>query len=154
MAELSPVDVELLRHDLPNSFEIAVEAPIYSDRRGLIEYRAAGDRGKPTVVLLHGARVQFRRLPSPTCRVVPRFSRGRLERALDFGASSQIDAQDVSVDHYAEALEAFVRALRVERLAALVGSSWGSVIAVAFTTRYPQHVGGRCFQPPMPARAA
>jgi hypothetical protein len=28
MAELSPVDVELLRQDLPNSFEIAVEAPI------------------------------------------------------------------------------------------------------------------------------
>jgi pimeloyl-ACP methyl ester carboxylesterase len=147
MAELSPVDVELLRHDLPNSLEIAVEAPIYSDRRGLIEYRAAGDRGKPTVVLLHGLgsssagyRAQLAGL-SRDFHVVA-------WNAPGFGASSQIDAQDVSVDHYAEALEAFVRALRVERLAALVGSSWGSVIAVAFTKRYPQHVGGLVLSAP------
>jgi len=151
MAELSPVDVELLTQDLPNSFEIAVEAPIYSDRRGLIEYRAAGDRGKPTVVLLHGLgsssagyRAQLAGL-SRDFHVVA-------WNAPGFGASSQIDAQDVSVDHYADALEAFVRALRVERLAALVGSSWGSVIAVAFTKRYPQHVGGLVLSAPNAAK--
>ena len=151
MAELSPVDVELLRQDLPNSFEIAVEAPIYSDRRGLIEYRAAGDRGKPTVVLLHGLgsssagyRAQLAGL-SRDFHVVA-------WNAPGFGASSQIDAQDVSADHYADALEAFVRALRVERLAALVGSSWGSVIAVAFTKRYPQHVGGLVLSAPNAAK--
>ena len=151
MAELSAFDVELLRQDLPNSFEIAVETPIYSDRRGLIEYRAAGDRGKPTVVLLHGLgsssagyRAQLAGL-SGDFHVVA-------WNAPGFGASSQTDAQDVSVDHYADALEAFVRALRVERLAALVGSSWGSVIAVAFTKRYPQHVGGLVLSAPNAAK--
>jgi pimeloyl-ACP methyl ester carboxylesterase len=151
MAELSPVDVELLRQDLPNSFEIAAESPIYSDRRGLIEYRAAGDRGKPTVVLLHGLgsssagyRAQLAGL-SRDFHVVA-------WNAPGFGASSQIGAQDVSVDHYADTLEAFVRALRVERLAAPVGSSWGSVIAVAFTKRYSQHVGGLVLSAPNAAK--
>ena len=134
-----------------HSFEIAVEAPVYSDRRGLIEYRAAGDRGKPTVVLLHGlgsSSAAYRaQLPglSRDFHVVA-------WNAPGFGASSQIDAQDVSIDHYADALEAFVRALRVERLAALVGSSWGSVIAVAFTKRYPQHVGGLVLSAPNAAK--
>jgi pimeloyl-ACP methyl ester carboxylesterase len=151
MADLSPGDVELLRQDLPNPVEIAVEAPVYSDRRGAIEYRAAGDRGKPTVVLLHGLgsssagyRAQLAGL-SPDFHVVA-------WNAPGFGASSQIAAQDASVNHYADALEAFLRALRVERVAALVGSSWGSVIAIAFAKRYPQHVGGLVLSAPNAAK--
>src|ERR1700741_5668239 len=116
MAKLSPPDAELLAQDLPELAQVSVASSIYSGQRGQMEYRAAGDARSPVVLMLHGRgsssagyRAQLAGL-SRDFHVVA-------WNAPGFGASSQIDAQDVSVDHYADALEAFVRALRVERLA-------------------------------------
>jgi pimeloyl-ACP methyl ester carboxylesterase len=151
VGELSPLDIELLSQDLPMLSEVAVEAPIYSDRRGRIEYRSAGHRSSPTVLLLHGLgsssvgyRAQLAGL-SRDFHVVA-------WNAPGFGKSSQIDMQDVSIDQYVDALEAFRRALRLERVAALVGSSWGSVIALAFTKRHPRQVGGLVLSAPNAAK--
>jgi pimeloyl-ACP methyl ester carboxylesterase len=151
MAELSPAEIELLEQDLPRLSRVAVESPIYSGRRGLMEYRAAGDRGKPVALMLHGLgsssagyRAQLAGL-SPDFHVVA-------WNAPGFGNSSQIDGQNVRVDEYADAIEAFLRAVQVERLSALVGSSWGSVVAVAFARRYPQRVGSLVLSAPNVAR--
>ena len=151
MAELSSLDVELLSQDLPALRDVAVVAPIYSERRGLIEYRAAGDRGNPAVLLLHGLgsssagyRAQLAGL-SRDCHVVA-------WNAPGFGASSEIDRHDVSLDDYADALAAFLDALQLERLSVLVGSSWGSLIALAFTRRYPQRVGSLVLSAPNVAK--
>ena len=46
MTELQSRDSELLSRDLPDLAEVAVESPIYAGGRGLMEYRAAGDRSK------------------------------------------------------------------------------------------------------------
>lgn len=151
MAELLPLDIELLSQDLPRLSEVAVEAPIYADRQGLIEYRSTGDRGKPAMLLLHGLgsssagyRAQLAGL-SQDFHVVA-------WNAPGFGNSSQIGMPEVNIDHYADALDAFRRALRLERIAVLVGSSWGSLIALAFTRRYPQHVGGLVLSAPNVAK--
>jgi len=54
MAELSPIDAELLAQDLPELAQAAVTSSIYPGKRGLVEYRAAGDASSPAVLMLHG----------------------------------------------------------------------------------------------------
>ena len=113
MAELSPLDTELLSQDLPELSQVTVESPVYAGGQGLIEYRAAGDRGDPAVLMLHGLgsssagyRAQFAGL-SRDFRVLA-------WNAPGFGDSSQIGRDDVSVDDYADALEAFLQHSRIE----------------------------------------
>jgi pimeloyl-ACP methyl ester carboxylesterase len=151
MAELSPLDGELLSQDLPELSQVAVESPVYADGRGLIEYRAAGGRGNPAVLMLHGLgsssagyRAQFVDL-SRDFHVIA-------WNAPGFGDSSRIGRDDASIDDYAATLEAFLRALGLNRLPVLVGSSWGSVIALAFARRYPQLVGSLVLSAPNVAR--
>lgn len=151
MAELSPLDVELLAQDLPELAQVAVASSIYSGKRGQVEYRAAGDESNPAVLMLHGLgsssagyRAQFAGLSRDFHTVA--------WNAPGFGSSSPIAGNNASIDDYAEALEAFLRALRVERLAVLVGSSWGSVVALAFARRYPALVGGLVLSAPNIAR--
>jgi pimeloyl-ACP methyl ester carboxylesterase len=136
MAELSPLDTKLLAQDLPRLSQVAVESPIYAGGRGLIEYRAAGERGNPAILMLHGLgsssvgyRAQLAGLPGDF-RVIA-------WNAPGFGASSLIDRDDASINDYADALKGFLRALGLRRLPVLVGSSRGSVIALAFARRYP-----------------
>ena len=136
MAELSALDTELLSQDLPGLSQVAVESPVYVDGRGLIEYRAAGDARNPAVLMLHGLgsssagyRGQFAGL-SRDFHVLA-------WNAPGFGGSSPISGHHARIEDYAEALKAFLRALRVERVSALVGSSWGSIVALAFARRYP-----------------
>src|SRR5258708_22783094 len=151
MAELSPLDAELLAQDLPGLVQVAVASPIYSGRRGQVEYRAAGDESNPAVLMLHGLgsssagyRAQFAGL-SQDVHVIA-------WNAPGFGGSSPIPGHNASIDDYADALEAFLRALRVERLSVLVGSSWGSVVALAFTRRYPALVGSLVLSAPNVAK--
>jgi pimeloyl-ACP methyl ester carboxylesterase len=151
MAELSPLDTELLSQGLPELSHVAVESPVYADGRGLIEYRAAGDRGNPVMLMLHGLgsssagyRGQFAGL-SRDFRVLA-------WNAPGFGDSSPIGRDDASIDDYADALEAFLRTLGLKRLPVLVGSSWGSVIALAFARRYPQLAGRLVLSAPNVAR--
>jgi pimeloyl-ACP methyl ester carboxylesterase len=151
MAELSPLDTELLSQGLPELSHVAVESPVYADGRGLIEYRAAGDRGNPVMLMLHGLgsssagyRAQFAGL-SRDFRVLA-------WNAPGFGDSSQIGRDDARIDDYADALEAFLRTLGLKRLAVLVGSSWGSVIALAFARRNPQLAASLVLSAPNVAR--
>jgi pimeloyl-ACP methyl ester carboxylesterase len=151
MAELSPLDTELISQDLPELSPVAVESPVYAGGRGLIEHRAAGDRGDPVMLLLHGLgsssagyRAQFAGL-SRDFRVLA-------WNAPGFGDSSPVGRNDASIDDYADALEAFLRALGLKRLPVLVGSSWGSIIALAFARRYPQLAGSLVLSAPNVAK--
>jgi pimeloyl-ACP methyl ester carboxylesterase len=151
MAEFSPLDAELLAKDLPELAQVAVASSICTGQRGQVEYRSAGDESNPAVLMLHGLgsssagyRAQFAGL-SRDFRVIA-------WNAPGFGGSSPIRGHNASIDDYADALEAFLRALRIERLSALVGSSWGSVVALAFTRRYPALVGSLVLSAPNVAK--
>lgn len=151
MAKLSPLDAELLAQDLPELARLAVTSPIYPEQRGQVEYRAAGDAGNPAVLLLHGLgsssagyRAQLAGLSSEFHVIA--------WNAPGFGGSSPIPRDNPGIDDYADVLEAFLRALRVNRLSVLVGSSWGSVVALAFARRYPALVGSLVLSAPNVAK--
>jgi pimeloyl-ACP methyl ester carboxylesterase len=151
MAELSTLDAELLAQDLPELAQLTVASPLYPGHRGQVEYRAAGDASNPAVLMLHGLgsssagyRAQFAGL-SPEFHVIA-------WNAPGFGASSPISGHSAGIDDYADALEASLRALRVNRLSALVGSSWGSIVALAFARRYPALVGSLVLSAPNVAK--
>ena len=151
MAALSALDTELLAPDLSRLAQVAVASPVYSGERGHIEYRATGDARNPAVLMLHGLgssaagyRAQLAGL-SQDFRVIA-------WNAPGFGGSSPIPGQDAGIDDYADALEGLLRALGVPRLAVLVGSSWGSVVALAFARRYPAMVDGLVLSAPNVAR--
>jgi pimeloyl-ACP methyl ester carboxylesterase len=116
-----------------------------------VEYRAAGDARNPVVLMLHGLgsssagyRAQFAGLSRELYVIA--------WNAPGFGGSSPIPGQNAGIDDYADALEAFLRALRVKQLSVLVGSSWGSVVALAFARRYPAQVGSLVLSAPNVAR--
>jgi pimeloyl-ACP methyl ester carboxylesterase len=151
MAEFSPRDAELLAQDLPELAQVTVASPLYPEQRGQVEYRAAGDASNPAVLMLHGLgsssagyRAQFAGL-SPEFHVIA-------WNAPGFGASSPISGHSADIDDYADTLEAFLRALGVKRLSALVGSSWGSIVALAFARRYPALVGSLVLSAPNVAK--
>jgi pimeloyl-ACP methyl ester carboxylesterase len=151
MADLSPPDAELLIQDLPALASVDVASTICSGQQGQIEYRAAGNPSNATVLMLHGLgsssggyRAQFAGL-SRDFHVIA-------WNAPGFGGSSPIPGQDAKIDDYASAVEGLLRALGVRRLAALVGSSWGSVAAMAFARRYPALVGNLVLSAPNAAR--
>src|SRR6266436_3248148 len=110
MAELSPIDAELLAQDLPELAQAAVTSSIYPGQRGQVEYRAAGDASNPAVLMLHGLgsssagyRAQFAGLS----REFPVIA----WNAPGFGGSSPIPGHHTGMEDYAEALDAFLRAL-------------------------------------------
>jgi pimeloyl-ACP methyl ester carboxylesterase len=151
MAALSALDTELLAQELPELVQATVASPVYAGKQGHIEYRAAGDARKPTVLMVHGLgsssagyRAQLAGL-SRNFHVIA-------WNAPGFGGSSPIPGQDAGIDDYADALEGLLRALRVRRLAVLVGSSWGSAVALAFARRYPAMVDGLVLSAPNVAR--
>jgi len=151
MAGLSPLDAELLAQDLPELAHVTVASSIYPGQRGQVEYRAAGDARNPAVLMLHGLgsssagyRAQFAGLFREFHMIA--------WNAPGFGGSSPIPGHHAVIDDYADALEAFLRALRVERVSALVGSSWGSIVALAFARRYPALVGSLVLSAPNVAK--
>lgn len=151
MAALSALDIELLTQELPDLVQVTAASQVYAGKRGHIEYRVAGDARNPTVLMLHGLgsssagyRAQLAGL-SRDFHVVA-------WNAPGFGGSTPIPGQDAGIEDYADALEGMLRALRVRRLAVLVGSSWGSVVALAFARRYPAMVDGLVLSAPNIAR--
>lgn len=151
MTEISTLDIELLSQDLPELSQVAVESPVYAGGRGVMESRAAGDRGDPAILMLHGLgsssagyRAQFAGL-SREFHVIA-------WNAPGFGGSSRIGRDDASIDDFADTLEAFLRARGLKRPAVLVGSSWGSIIALAFARRYPDLVGSLVLSAPNVAK--
>jgi pimeloyl-ACP methyl ester carboxylesterase len=151
MAELSSRDAELLAYDLPELAEISVVSSVYTGQQGQMEYRAAGDASNPAVLMLHGLgsssagyRAQFAGLSRDFHAIA--------WNAPGFGASSPIPGQDAGIDDYADALEGLSRALGISRPAVLVGSSWGSVVALAFARRYPALTGSLVLSAPNVAK--
>lgn len=151
MAGLSERDAELLAQDLPELARVTVASPVDPQQQGQIEYRAAGDASNPAVLMLHGLgsssagyRAQLAGL-SRDFHVIA-------WNAPGFGGSSPIPGHDADIDDYARALESLLRALGVRRLAVLVGSSWGSVVALAFAKRYPALVGSLVLSAPNVAK--
>jgi pimeloyl-ACP methyl ester carboxylesterase len=136
MAALSSRDIDLLARDLPELARVAVASPIYAGKQGHIEYRAAGDPRNPVVMMLHGLgsssagyRAQLAGLSRDFYVIA--------WNAPGFGDSTPIAGADAGIDDYADALKSLLHTLRVKRLAVLVGSSWGSVVALAFARRWP-----------------
>ena len=151
MAELSPLDTLLLSQDLPELSQATVESPIYAGGRGLVEYRAAGDRGDLTILLLHGLGSSSAGYRGQLAGLSRDF-RVLAWNAPGFGDSSQIGRDAAGIEDYADALEAFLRALGLKQPLVLVGSSWGSVIALAFARRYPRLTGSLVLSAPNVAR--
>jgi proline iminopeptidase len=103
-------------------------------------YRVAGREGGTPVVFLHGG-------PGQGSQTFARFAGPPLERShrmvyLDqrgSGRSEKHWAKQYSLDLMVDDLEQLRRLWRVEKIA-LVGHSFGTVLALEYAARYPQHV--------------
>ncbi len=144
---LSRDDQWLLDQPVPSPSIEAVEANVFRGGSGRIQYRAAGSADLPTILFLHGLgshsegyRGQIAGL-SKCYRTVA-------WNAPGYGLSTDLMADEPDAWAYVEALSAFLDALRIQRLACLVGSSWGSVIAAAFASRFPHRVGALVLSSP------
>jgi pimeloyl-ACP methyl ester carboxylesterase len=142
---------DLLSRDLPPALvaRIAVD-PKAQDPR-LVEYRSSGSAEAPAIVLLHGIGSSSAGYRAQLAGLAQSF-RVIAWNAPGFGRSTLLKKDQPTVQDYVEALDAFLRALGVDCAAALVGSSWGSVIAVAFARAYPERVGRLVLSAPNVAR--
>jgi pimeloyl-ACP methyl ester carboxylesterase len=116
-----------------------------------VELRVSGAPDAPPIMLLHGIgsssagyRAQLAGL-NTRCRVIA-------WNAPGFGASTPLAEEAPDVSQYARILALLLEALQIQRLAALVGSSWGSVIAMAFAERYPKKLDSLALSAPNTAR--
>lgn len=151
MTDLSREDIDLLSRELPELSDIAVQSPLYPGGYGRIAYRTAGGNQRPAILLLHGLgsssagyRAQLAEL-SQNFHVIA-------WNAPGFEGSTPIAATEPRMDDYADIAAAFLRTLRIERLAALVGSSWGSIIATTFAARHASMAGSLVLSAPNIAR--
>lgn len=103
-------------------------------------YRVAGRKQGIPVVFLHGG-------PGQGSQTFARFAGPRLERSqrmvyLDqrgSGRSEKHWAKQYSVDLMVDDLEQLRRLWRVDRIA-LIGHSFGTLLALEYAARYPEHV--------------
>lgn len=111
-------------------------------RAGTVGYRAtatAGDDRLP-VVMLHG-------IGSGAASWLAQFEAAGLDVALyawdapGYGETSNVSDAEPHPDAYADALEAWLDALGLDRVA-LVGHSLGAIMATKFASRAPQRVRG------------
>lgn len=151
MPSLSNADIALLSSDLPNRVHVEIESDLYASGRGQIEVRMAGAHDALPVMLLHGIgsssdgyRAQLAGL-SDHYHVIA-------WNAPGFGASTPLATDKPEVNHYARILARLLDTLQIERLAVLVGSSWGSVIAVTFAALYPDRLRSLVLSAPNTAR--
>jgi pimeloyl-ACP methyl ester carboxylesterase len=141
MTSLTATDLALLSRELPPLQTAHVRSPLYADESPRLDYRTTGPEDAPALVFLHGLgsssagyRAQSAGL-SQTHRVIAWDAPG-------FGQSTPLADPDPDVWQYTEALGAFLDALGIRRVAGLVGSSWGSIMATAFAARHSGRVGG------------
>lgn len=139
MATIDAADRLLLSAALPPLEEILLP-PIaaFGNAAAKISYRASGNRAAPALVLLHGIGSHSAGYRAQLAGLADRF-RVIAWDAPGFGNSSPLKVECPTVDHYVEALAAFIQALGIDQ-ATVVGSSWGSVIAMCFASRYPMQV--------------
>lgn len=139
MSALSSRDKLLLASELPLLKAVFISGSMLVDSER-IEYRESGNPTLPTAVFLHGLgsssasfRCQLAGL-ADSFRVIAWDCPG-------FGASDGFIEEEPDADRYVEALDAFFVALKIDRVDVLVGSSLGSVIALAYARRHPPKVG-------------
>lgn len=140
MTELPEADLALLGQELPALQSADVVSPLYDGGHGRLEYRMAGATDRPVILLLHGLGSSSAGYRAQLAGLADDF-RVIAWNAPGFGGSTHLATDDPDVHDYADIIAALLTALRIDRVAALVGSSWGSVIATAFAARQPERLG-------------
>jgi pimeloyl-ACP methyl ester carboxylesterase len=146
---MTETDSHLLEASLPAVEHVQSGLPTFGDKR-VLTYRAAGDEQAPAIVLLHGMgsssagyRAQLAAL-SKNHRVIAWDAPG-------YGQSSPFAISAPAATDYADVLADLISALGISQ-ATVVGSSWGSVIAVTFAARYPSATRALVLSAPNVAR--
>jgi pimeloyl-ACP methyl ester carboxylesterase len=140
MPTLSEFDKRLLSQEIPELKTAYIASPLYAGGSGRLEYRMTGRSNAPTLFLMHGLGSSSAGYRAQLAGLADAFHVIAWD-APGFGASTPLATSDPDVEDYVEVLGVFLASLKVDRLAALIGSSWGSVIAVAFAARRPEIVG-------------
>jgi len=142
----SAEDAALLAAELP---------PLRQARRpggGIVEYREAGPADAPAILLLHGTGSSSAGYRAQLAGLADGF-RVVAWNAPGYGASTPPPADPTALD-YAGAAAGLLDALGIARVAALVGSSWGSVIALNLAVAQPGRVASLVLSAPNTARGA
>ena len=147
MTALSPTDAALLEADLPPLRQARLPGG------GVVEYREAGPVDASVVLLLHGIGSSSAGYRAQLAGLSDRF-RVIAWNAPGYGASTKLDAAEPTALYYAEALARFMDSLGIARVAALAGSSWGSVIALNVAVARPERVSALLLSAPNTARGA
>lgn len=123
-------DEALLAQPLPALQSVAVTLPIYAGGAGVVEYREAGPPDRPAILLMHGGGSSSAGYRAQLAGLRDRY-RLIAWNAPGFGRSTPLTEPRPDTSAYVAAAIAMLKALGVTELAALVGSSWGSVVAMA-----------------------
>lgn len=131
-------DEDLLAQPLPELKTVALHLPIYEGGSGLVEYREAGAKDSPAILLMHGGGSSSAGYRAQLAGLQDRY-RVIAWNAPGFGNSTPLAESRPGTDAYVAAAIGLLNALGVTELAALVGSSWGSVVAMALaqSSRFP-----------------
>ncbi|MEE9382943.1 MAG: alpha/beta hydrolase [Nannocystaceae bacterium] len=109
-----------------------------ADRIASVHIEAFGDKGNPTVLVLHGALSDYRSLGlfeelADDFRVVMWDRRGS-------GLSQRIDKAQIGDDFVIQEIEAIREQYAGDDPVAIVGHDFGAAHATAYAARYPDHV--------------
>lgn len=149
MTALPPEDAALLASELPPIRQ--VDLPGEGAR--VIEYREAGPGDGPALLMLHGTGSSSAGYRAQLTGLSDRF-RVIAWNAPGYGGSTPMALPDPTASDYAAVAAELLDALGVTRVAVLVGSSWGSVIALNLTVSQPARVGALVLSAPNTARGA
>ncbi len=123
-------DQDLLAQPLPELKTVAVRLPLYAGGAGLVEYREAGAKDRPAVLLMHGIGSSSAGYRAQLAGLRDRY-RVIAWNAPGFGNSTPLAESRPDTKAYVAVAIGLLNALGITELAALVGSSWGSVVAMA-----------------------
>jgi pimeloyl-ACP methyl ester carboxylesterase len=127
----SSEDERLLRASLPPLKTVRVQTPLYPSTEGVLEYRESGRRDRPAILCLHGIGSSSAGYAAQLAGLQQQY-RVVAWNAPGFGNSTALAHEHPDADAYVECAIAMLRSLGINELSALVGSSWGSVVATAF----------------------
>lgn len=149
MTALAAEDAALLASELPPLRRVGLPG----GGARFIEYREAGPADGPALLMLHGTGSSSAGYRAQLAGLSDRF-RVIAWNAPGYGSSTPMASPDPSADDYAAVTAEMLDALGIARVAVLVGSSWGSVIALNLTVLQPARVGTLVLSAPNTARGA
>lgn len=123
-------DEALLAQPLPACHTATLSLPIYPGHRGLVEYREAGSKDSPAILLMHGIGSSSAGYRAQLAGLRHRY-RVIAWNAPGFGNSTALAESRPGTEAYVAAARGLLGSLGITELAGLVGSSWGSVVATA-----------------------